>query len=81
MAFDEPAQAPRRSSRISAQTKVEVPAAAEKMRKPSKAGTKRAAEEADSDEKNKKVRHSNLDPLLHSECIQGQSQRRRGCQA
>lgn len=52
------AQAPRRSSRISAQTKVEVSAPAKKERKPSKAGIKRAAEEVANDEKNKQVRHS-----------------------
>ncbi|KAG2336542.1 AhpC-TSA-domain-containing protein [Suillus weaverae] len=49
-------QAPRRSSRISGQAKVETPALAKKPRKPSKAGTKRAAEEVDEDEKNKKAR-------------------------
>ncbi|KAG1779902.1 thioredoxin-like protein [Suillus placidus] len=49
-------QAPRRSSRISGQAKVETPALAKKPRKPSKAGTKRAAEEVDEDEKNKKAK-------------------------
>lgn len=49
-------QAPRRSSRISGQAKVETPALAKKPRKPSKAGTKRAAEEVDKDEKNKKAK-------------------------
>ncbi|KAG2119382.1 thioredoxin-like protein [Suillus clintonianus] len=49
-------QAPRRSSRISGQGKVETPALAKKPRKPSKAGTKRAAEEVGSDEKYKKAK-------------------------
>ncbi|KAG1727400.1 thioredoxin-like protein [Suillus lakei] len=55
MASYEP-EAPRRSSRISGQGKVETPALAKKPRKPSKAGTKRAAEEASNDEKNKKAK-------------------------
>ncbi|KAG1863170.1 thioredoxin-like protein [Suillus subalutaceus] len=57
-------QAPRRSSRISGQAKVETPALAKKPRKPSKAGTKRAAEEVDKDEKNKKVRHLKPSSLI-----------------
>lgn len=49
-------QAPRRSSRLSGQAKVETPVLAKKPRKPSKAGIKRAAEEVDKDEKNKKAK-------------------------
>ncbi|KAG1787310.1 thioredoxin-like protein [Suillus variegatus] len=49
-------QAPRRSSRISGQSKVETPALAKKPKKPSKPGKKRAAEEVDKDEKNKKAK-------------------------
>ncbi|KAG1804002.1 thioredoxin-like protein [Suillus subaureus] len=49
-------QVPRRSSRISGQAKVETPALAKKPRKPSKVGTKRAAEEFDQDEKNKRAK-------------------------
>jgi peroxiredoxin Q/BCP len=55
-AFGAEPQAPRRSSRISGQAKVETPAIAKKPRNPSKAGVKRAAEDVDKDEKNKKVR-------------------------
>ncbi|KAG0701836.1 thioredoxin-like protein [Suillus ampliporus] len=55
MASDE-SQAPRRSSRISGQAKVEASAPAKKTRKPSKVGTKRAAEDVDNDEKNKKAK-------------------------
>ncbi|OAX37599.1 AhpC-TSA-domain-containing protein [Rhizopogon vinicolor AM-OR11-026] len=63
MASDEPTQAPRRSSRISGQTTIEVSAPAKKSRKPSKAGTKRAAEEVDSDEKNKKAKANEDEPV------------------
>ncbi|KAG2055297.1 AhpC-TSA-domain-containing protein [Suillus hirtellus] len=59
MASDElgaDSQAPRRSSRISGQSKVEIPALAKKPNKPSKPGKKRAAEEVDKDEKNKKAK-------------------------
>ncbi|KAG1867678.1 thioredoxin-like protein [Suillus subluteus] len=59
-------QAPRRSSRISGQAKVETPALAKKSRKPSKAGTKRAAEEVDKDEKNKKAK-ANEDETVKEE--------------
>lgn len=55
-AFGAESQAPRRSSRISGQAKVETPAIAKKPRNPSKAGIKRAAEDVNKVEKNKKVR-------------------------
>lgn len=55
-AFGAESQAPRRSSRISGQAKVETPAIAKKPRNPSKAGIKRAAEDVNKVEKNKKAK-------------------------
>jgi peroxiredoxin Q/BCP len=61
--FEAEAPAPRRSSRISGQVNVETPALTKKPRKPSKAGTKRAAEEVDKDKKNKKAK-ANEDEMV-----------------
>jgi len=62
--FEAEPPAPRRSSRISGQVNVETPALTKKPRKPSKVGTKRAAEEVDKDKKNKKVRHLKPSSLI-----------------
>jgi hypothetical protein len=63
-AFGAESQAPRRSSRISGQAKVETPAIAKKPRNPSKAGIKRAAEDVNKVEKNKKVRRLKPSSLI-----------------